>query len=339
MKQKPDKNTCYFGASALKKNLEAFKQEIEGVRQAKDIEYVHRMRVASRRLRSALPLFAACFPMKKVDNWTKQFRLITLALGNSRDTDVQLNLLNKFYLELTEEKYRPGIRRLILRLTQRREKLQLKVNLSLERLENSGMLVEMTDQLDKTLSPFTESIPFSQPLFNLAYLAIDERLTDFLDFEEFIYFPERVTELHAMRIAAKRLRYVIEIFAPLYPDELKSFFQATRTAQDTLGDIHDCDVWQQFLPEFLERERQRVISFYGNTHTYNRITHGIIYFQQTCLERREKYYQNFLIDWQKWKTKKLWDNLRDVTQLPLLLVKNIYPPSTQNAEAALPEVN
>ena len=228
---------------------------------------------------------------------------------------------------------------MILRLTQRREKQQVKVNQSLEQLEKSNILADMTGQLDKTLNQFTEPLPFSQPLYNLAYLAIDERLTEFLDFEEFIYFPERVTELHAMRIAAKRLRYVIEIFAPLYPDELKPYFQAVRMSQDTLGDIHDCDVWQQYLPEFLERERQRVIDFYGNTHTYNRITHGIFYFQQNCLERREKYYQNFLIDWQKWKTKRLWDNLRDVTQLPLLLVENIYPPSTPNTEITLPEVN
>jgi CHAD domain-containing protein len=339
MKLKPDKNTCYFGTASLKKNLEAFKQEIEGVRQAQDIEYIHRMRVASRRLRSALPLFAACFPVKKVANWTKHIRKITLALGNARDTDVQLNLLNQFYNQLTEEKYRPGIRRLILRLTQRRDKLQVKVNLSLELLEKSNILTEMTDQLDKTLSLFTEPLPFSQPLYNLAYLAIDERLTEFLDFEEFIYFPERVAELHAMRIAAKRLRYVIEIFGPLYPDELKSFFQVTRKTQDTLGDIHDCDVWQLYLPEFLERERQRVIEFYGSTRAYARITPGISYFQQNCRERREQYYQDFLIDWQKWKTKNLWDDLRDVTQLPLLMVKQVYPPAPQNAGTTLPEVN
>ena len=110
MKLKPDKYTCYFGAMALMKHLEAFKQEIEGVRQARDIEYIHRMRVASRRLRSALPLFATCFPVKKVAGWTNHICRITLALGNARDTDVQLNLLTKFYNGLTEEKLRPGIR-------------------------------------------------------------------------------------------------------------------------------------------------------------------------------------------------------------------------------------
>jgi CHAD domain-containing protein len=339
MKQKPDKNTCYFGASTLKKNLEAFNQEIDGVRQAQDIEYIHRMRVASRRLRSALPLFASCFPVRKVADWTKHIRQITLALGNARDTDVQLNLLNLFHNELTDEKFGPGIRRLILRLTQKRVKLQVKVNQSLEQLEKSNILAGMISQLDKTLSPFTEPLPFSQPLYNLAYMAIDERLTEFLDFEEYIYFPERVAELHAMRIAAKRLRYVIEIFAPLFPDELKSYFQAARKTQDTLGDIHDCDVWSQFLPEFIERERQRVMGFYGNTRTFYHISNGISYFQQNCLERREQYYKDFLVDWQKWKTKKLWDDLRDVTRLPLLIVEQVYPPPSITDEPAMPEAN
>ncbi len=57
---------CVFGAEIILRHLTALEQEIEGVRLAEDIECIHRMRVATRRLRNALSLFADCFSQKKV---------------------------------------------------------------------------------------------------------------------------------------------------------------------------------------------------------------------------------------------------------------------------------
>ncbi|MFQ6042085.1 MAG: CHAD domain-containing protein, partial [Candidatus Poribacteria bacterium] len=58
--------------------------------EADDIEYVHRMRVASRRLRSGFALFEECFPPKRLKRWRKQIRRVTRALGDARYTDVQI---------------------------------------------------------------------------------------------------------------------------------------------------------------------------------------------------------------------------------------------------------
>ena len=46
---------CWYGLQKLPSLLDAFTREITGVKEAQDIEYIHRMRVASRRLRAALP--------------------------------------------------------------------------------------------------------------------------------------------------------------------------------------------------------------------------------------------------------------------------------------------
>jgi hypothetical protein len=62
--QEPVKTACIFGVQQILPLLDAFLQEIEGVRSTEDIEHIHRMRVASRRLRAALPLFESCFPPK-----------------------------------------------------------------------------------------------------------------------------------------------------------------------------------------------------------------------------------------------------------------------------------
>jgi hypothetical protein len=55
--------------------------------------------------------------------------------------------------------------------------------------------------------------------------------------------PEAVEDLHAMRIAAKRLRYVLEATAdPCFGKYAHVAARHTKALQDVLGDIHDCDV-------------------------------------------------------------------------------------------------
>jgi CHAD domain-containing protein len=47
---------------------------------------------------------------------------------------------------------------------------------------------------------------------------------------------------HDLRIAAKRLRYVLEIFAPCLGGEAKAAREAAKRLQSVLGDLHDCDL-------------------------------------------------------------------------------------------------
>ena len=96
MSAKPDDSLCVFGAIALQRYLDALNQEIDGVRSGKDVESIHDMRVASRRLRSGLELFKPCLPAKHFPIWEKQVRKVTKALGAARDTDVQLERLAAF---------------------------------------------------------------------------------------------------------------------------------------------------------------------------------------------------------------------------------------------------
>jgi CHAD domain-containing protein len=55
--------------------------------------------------------------------------------------------------------------------------------------------------------------------------------------------PRNVTALHDMRIAAKRLRYILEVGAePCFGAYAETAMKRTRELQDLLGEIHDCDV-------------------------------------------------------------------------------------------------
>ena len=84
-----DSSYCRFGAEAILKLLKAIDAQIEGVEKNEDIEYVHKMRVISRRIRAAMPLFKECFPKKRFKRWLGEIKKVTKFLGEARDLDVQ----------------------------------------------------------------------------------------------------------------------------------------------------------------------------------------------------------------------------------------------------------
>jgi hypothetical protein len=65
--------------------------------------------------------------------------------------------------------------------------------------------------------------------------------------------PEEVVALHDMRIAAKRLRYILEVTAPCFGPYAKTATKMTKDLQDLLGEIHDCDVQVPETAAFAER--------------------------------------------------------------------------------------
>ncbi|MDD1701872.1 MAG: CHAD domain-containing protein, partial [Methanoregula sp.] len=85
-----------FGAERMLALLDAFDREIPGVREGKDPEHLHRMRVASRRLRAALPLVLVGNKGDEHRAWVRQIKKITRALGAARDADVQIAFLKKY---------------------------------------------------------------------------------------------------------------------------------------------------------------------------------------------------------------------------------------------------
>ena len=316
MSKKPDDSVCVFGAIALQRNLEALRQEIEGVRTGEDIECVHKMRVASRRIRSALELFEDCLPARRFADWEKTIHAITRALGAARDTDVQLAVVGDFAKQHSGVREKPGLHRVLLRLQQNRANLQEKVLKTLDRLDSDRVLDGLSNRLENTLAKQDQTYLFSPDLYQLGYDQISHFLADFLAYEPYVSQPDKLEELHAMRIAAKRLRYCMEIFASLYPGELKDQLQACRKIQDQLGDLHDCDVWISFLPQFLADERRRILEFFGNLNGYYALIPGVECFLEDRRRMRETSYQDFVRAWEKQQDQQTWPKLSAQIQIP-----------------------
>lgn len=83
------------------------------------------------------------------------------------------------------------------------------------------------------------------------------RLQEMLEWSPAIHDPANVEELHNMRIAAKRLRYTLEIFAPSLGPDAGATLKTVEEIQEQLGAIHDCDVLFPLLSATLEKEAER----------------------------------------------------------------------------------
>jgi CHAD domain-containing protein len=109
-----------------------------------DIERVHDMRVATRRLRAALEIFEPCFPVDAYADTLAEVKAIADALGERRDRDVTIEALERFVDGLASPD-RPGVAGLIEEI--RAE--QADANAELEAFVNSHRLAALSERLSE----------------------------------------------------------------------------------------------------------------------------------------------------------------------------------------------
>jgi len=243
MGRNEDPGLCLMGARMLLGHVTELKAQAEAARDM-DVEGVHQMRVASRRLRAGLPVFSSCFKSNQYDRWRRGIKGITKALGEARDIDVQVGYLTA----LSGRSAGPGqagIALVLERKAGQRAEVQEQVLGWLDNMKEEGVISEMEDRLSKAMSRYqskgTEVRSRAGYAAGLANVTL--RVTAVLALEWSVTDPSAVKEHHALRIACKRLRYTLEAFRPLFDDQLKPEIGELKQVQDLLGEMHDCDVW------------------------------------------------------------------------------------------------
>jgi CHAD domain-containing protein len=87
-----------------------------------------------------------------------------------------------------------------------------------------------------------EGLDPAAPLRPNAARIVRTRLDELRSFAEEALEPKATVAQHDMRIAAKRLRYVLEIAGSCFDEEAEHARKAAKALQGVLGEIHDCDV-------------------------------------------------------------------------------------------------
>jgi len=113
----------------------------DGAKEGRDIEFVHQMRVTSRRLRAAMDNFVDCFPEKAFNKYYKKVKSITRTLGSVRDLDVLIARFEKEFVTLTEAE-QADIRGLIEHLQQEHENARKPMLRLFEKLEEADFEIE-----------------------------------------------------------------------------------------------------------------------------------------------------------------------------------------------------
>lgn len=316
-------NAAYrlFGSEEILSRLEALIAEKQGVlkegyKEDGDIEFVHRMRVASRRLRRALSVFSGCFPKKSYNSWLLAVKKITGVLGGARDADVQIDFIRSIEKKTPEPSLNKGLERIVLRLSQKRLMYQRKIERSFAKIEASQTLEKMEASLKYSISKAKrENIDDHAPfVYKQAYDRITSLLTDMLTFEAYIYNPSLKEELHEMRKSTKFLRYEMEIFNNLFNGEIDEAISVVKKAQSYLGDIHDCDVWQDFLPNFIEEEKAFTQSYLGSLRGFKTLERGMLYLLKDRQKIRDELYSEFIEYWNKVRENAVFIKLRKVLE-------------------------
>jgi len=243
-----DEGYCLLGADTLLTRTRQLEDQVHGVRKSKDIEYVHKLRVASRRTRAALALFKPCFGKKLTKKWSKTIRNVTRSSGAIRDADVQIAFLKNYTQTNQDKNAARGLDHLIRTHAARRRAMQVNMTKALDDLEASGILSDIIDGCDALKAKERkESDIKTLATYGKAYDHISSRLDEVLALEPFIHEESAAEKHHELRIAIKRLRYTMEIFSPLYKNGLIDQISLMKRFQDQLGELHDCDVWIQEL--------------------------------------------------------------------------------------------
>lgn len=343
--KKPGQDPCMFGAGRLLPHIDVVAKEIDGIRADDDIEHIHNMRVATRRIRAALPLFSACFPEKEYRLWMRGIRRITRALGAARDADVRIAFLKKYIK--AQEVPQPGqtggqvpvppveknpLDEYLSRLKKERGAFQHDVVSVLDEFEKMQVIPGIRAAcLGVPACGRTRRARYSC-LIPVAADQIGNRCAGLFRYAPFVHNPDAIFEHHAMRIAAKKLRYTLETYAPLYRRNLKKEIARVKKLQELLGSIHDCDVWIEEMTTAIAKQRR-------HRHPYSKSPGAgvsrIAPFRQV-LENRERerarLYRQFVRYWESLLFSGFWDALGGALLKGQKNVHDYRPPVSDAAE-------
>jgi CHAD domain-containing protein len=195
---------------------------------------VHQARVTSRRLREAVPVLATGLEGSKAGKAQRKIRRLTRALGTVRELDVTLALLDQLarspHLSRTAvEDVRAHV--IAERDSRRAEMLKRLDRVNIEKL--GRRLASVGDALDQAAEE-----PWRKALAG-QLLKRSRRLQTAIEEAGHMYAPEG---LHQVRIAAKKLRYGLELAADSGTKQAAPHVRTIKRAQDMLGKMHDLQV-------------------------------------------------------------------------------------------------
>jgi triphosphatase len=231
--------------AVLRRQFTVLREKEPGTRLGEDIEELHDMRVATRRLRAALALFSHVLPVR-AQTFREELGWLAGVLGAVRDLDVQIEGLDEMVANTA------GLAA-ALPATDHDPLGELAALLEREREEARADMLDALDsvrwdRLAKGLSamvqqgPARRSVATRVPAVVVLPDLIEARHTAVAKAAKRAKKSGVVTDFHRLRIRCKRLRYALEFSSEVYGGRTGRFVRQLSALQDELGQMQDAEV-------------------------------------------------------------------------------------------------
>jgi CHAD domain-containing protein len=246
----PDDRTSDVAGRTLRFRLAAVQHylPLAAEKPDEDIEYVHELRVATRRTMAALQLYADMLPRRRTARMKTRLKQIRRAAGDARDYDVLAQRLAK-------ERPGPEANRLLEDVRGQRRKAQKPILALHRRLEREDRFERRIAKLLRGIRPRGKKKTLEKnPRFgDWATASLRPLIKRFFKAARTI---EKDTEvLHQFRIRGKKLRYAMELLAGAFPPAFREkLYPVIEDLQAKLGEINDHVTEQARLRQRIEAD-------------------------------------------------------------------------------------
>jgi CHAD domain-containing protein len=273
------------------------------------------MRVASRRLRSALRDFDETLGAKAVPQ--RRLREVAGTLGEVRDQDVAIAALEK-----VRKKAPSGVAEGITQLIGERDAVRARAREKLVAVIAESSLAELRERFLSRLAQVSGNVRRKKDakgkgarrvggevsFRQTGHDIIEARVKELREFSNSLHHPFDIEPLHEMRIAAKRLRYALELFAPCWGGRLASCSREIAELQTSLGELRDCDLWIENLGKRLDRQRAEPK---GERDAGAQVRLAAIWLLNHFTKERGKHFRRALTRWHKWETGGFFERMKE----------------------------
>jgi triphosphatase len=249
----PSTDMAEAARAVCRQQLQLVQNYEPGTRIGLDTEHLHKMRVATRRLRTAMRVFEAAFTDADRKALGRGFRWLGRRLGAVRDLDVWVLALPSW-----RDRFGPepelGWEGLAERLEARRRRAR---NELIDALDSSRWS-ELSEAADRILSNPSHTCG---PLRDHMAPLLETRLSAFEAGVETFRRTHALEDAHQLRILGKRLRYTVEFLRPALTVDVKPLLKRLAAFQDNLGDLQDASGAGAFALRELEEDTEPNLAF------------------------------------------------------------------------------
>jgi CHAD domain-containing protein len=251
----PDMTAAEVAFAVLRKQFAVLRANEPGTRLGEDIEALHDMRVASRRLRAAMAAFRP-FLTPRMLRFRDQLGWVAAALGEVRDLDVQLERMHEWRANFPPE--RAAALEAVEELLEARRKAARKRMLAVLDSRRYEQLCQSLGSALRFGSPKSFA-PGRAPVLSIAPDMVERRYKRVRKQGDAINKESPPDSYHALRIDAKKLRYALEFVGNgIYGKPAIEFSTRVTAMQDVLGLHQDAYVAMDLLQEIADSSGKRL---------------------------------------------------------------------------------